>query len=397
MYDYYTTVLNGDDTSYKNFDYIGSSLSDSIIALTYFSDDWDYLGLEKITDSFLGWVQGETKITQMLFACNKDIMHHAGKGLLGLRIDGSVNVELSNIYIYNLYEETPLGSTFCGKYSKAGEDLHGTGGGGHLRQVSPMQIGFSGNNLNGISIVGSKHIQFKNEIFLYNLNNKYSEGHGISIWPNSEITILSNTNVIVSDLNVGYGLTQNDIDFHELSWDSRPNRIPESCAIRLENKEEDDSDTLIKSKIFNQENGENIKLLSCNVNGHVTCLGDKNYGFSMFGDYQKNNDQCINQHFTISQYLTADDLSALKITNIDHDVKTYEQYNSNTKIDKVFWNNVGLVACFLVIVVILMCVQAFVQNKCSKTEKINDNHGYGTMGNSLSKTKNRAHIVYMNK
>ena len=369
--DYYTAILNFyengiEDNSYKYYDYIGSSLADSIIAITYFSDDWSYLGLETMTDSFLGWVQGENYLTRMQFACNKDIMHHAGKGLLGLRIDGSEDIELNNIYVYNLYEETPLGSLFCGEYSMAGEDLHGTGGGAHLRQVSPMQTGFSGNNLNGISIVGSKNIRFKNEIFVYNLNNKYGEGHGISIWPNAEIILLSDTNVIVSDLNMGTGLTQDDIDSYNLSWTSRPNRIPESCAIRVENKADDTSGTLVESTITNEENGENIELLSCNINGYVACLGDEDLGYSMFGDYETDNDLCINEYFSVSQYLTSDDLSSIKNTNnIAVDVKQYEAYNIDY--------NLSLVACFLVIGVLIY-------TKCCKKDKLTlNNGGYGAL------------------
>ena len=42
------------------------------------------------------------------FGCNHDVMIHSGKGLLGLRVDAVYDVEISNIFIYNLYEKHHL-------------------------------------------------------------------------------------------------------------------------------------------------------------------------------------------------------------------------------------------------------------------------------------------------
>ena len=52
------------------------------------------------------------------------MLSFSGKGLLGLRMDAVFDVEIRNIYVYNLYEYTPLGNTFGGEYDgNSGTDI----------------------------------------------------------------------------------------------------------------------------------------------------------------------------------------------------------------------------------------------------------------------------------
>ena len=45
----------------------------------------------------------------IVFSCGIGTMLHSAKGIVGIRIDSSDNIELQNIEIYDLYQQTELG------------------------------------------------------------------------------------------------------------------------------------------------------------------------------------------------------------------------------------------------------------------------------------------------
>ena len=126
------------------------------------------------------WSIGEHSASfEWKFGCKQDIMFHSGKGIVGLRIEATDGANLNNISIINLHELTLLGSNVCPQFINSD-------GTGYVGQTYPMQRGFSGNNLQGISICSSKNIYIDGKIHLSNFFNDYSQISGISIWTGND-------------------------------------------------------------------------------------------------------------------------------------------------------------------------------------------------------------------
>ncbi len=78
-----------------------------------------------------------------------NIQMHSIKGTIGLRIDGVENIELNNIYIYNIINYGNLGSNICGDNN--------------------IQYGYTSNNAHGIIINYGNGIF--NNITIENINS----------------------------------------------------------------------------------------------------------------------------------------------------------------------------------------------------------------------------------
>ena len=268
-------------TENVDFEYSGNVLTDAYLALDTFSSDWDITGfLKMVSDKVHGDLLEElvmgtyddiTDYTGWRFGCNQDIMGHSGKGLIGLRIDGTKNVQLSNIKVENLHDYSILGTLACGEY----EGHTDFGEGGHLKQATPMQTGYSGNNVQGIAI-SSSELTMANNIEINNVESDYGDSYGISFWTANDVKFSDSTSVSINKILSGTNLNK---DTSELDYTSRPNRSPEACAIRLEI---DDTNKLYQSTIYYDAE----KSIICNVNGHETCMGnDETYGETMYGNY----------------------------------------------------------------------------------------------------------------
>nr|QBK92178.1 MAG: hypothetical protein LCPAC304_05250 [Pithovirus LCPAC304] len=116
--------LSGDllklaDCTYEDGSYRSNEISDMIFSLaaiqrTY--PTWDYGTLHIDTD-VLRWSHGELSFAQLtergyLFQTGQDSMGHTGKGVLGIRIDGTNNVVLANNTVKNITNHARLGAEF---------------------------------------------------------------------------------------------------------------------------------------------------------------------------------------------------------------------------------------------------------------------------------------------
>ena len=291
---------NSTNDMFSQFKYVGSAMTDGYIALGHLTDNWDYLGgttlqSAKTTDkdwrndmnNLYLWATGEhSASSQWKFGCNQDIMFHSGKGIVGLRIEATDTAILNDIRITNLHQVTPLGSNVCTKFFNSD-------GTGYSGQTYPMQRGFSGNNLQGISICSSVNVYIDGSVYLSNFVNDYSETSGISVWTGNDVTISSTSNILISNIYSGIKLydddDDNDNDVKLLTYNDLPNRSPESCGFRIET--DVDTNILYDSTITflnendNANNGE-YNVIVCNVNGFEMCLGDNDYyGETMYGKY----------------------------------------------------------------------------------------------------------------
>ena len=85
------------------------------------------------------WAQGNIEANEnWRINCNQDSMSDGGKGLLGLRLDGSSDVTLKCVRVPILYQHSQLGATFCGEYHWMDEE----GEGGHFRRRTPSKQDF---------------------------------------------------------------------------------------------------------------------------------------------------------------------------------------------------------------------------------------------------------------
>jgi hypothetical protein len=203
-------------------------MTDACFALQLFSDNWDLLQATSIDSSrMLAWVLGDDVdiMNNVQIGCNNDVMIHSGKGVTGIRLDGVNSVTMENIEIYEITDETPLGKTICGEY---GGFMGGDSGfaGGHFRQTMPMQIGFSGNTVQGMTINAATDITLSN-INVHDLTSYYGAAFGVALWPATSVTLKND--VTVSDITAG-SLFVDDGTYKYL-WNVT-NKLPEACAVR---------------------------------------------------------------------------------------------------------------------------------------------------------------------
>ena len=107
----------------------------------------------------------------------------------GIRLEGINGGTIENIEIYNLNSHTELGNEICGQYSQNNYDSTGT-----FRYTYPMQKGFSGNHVQGISLCSSENIIFK-DINIHDLNSKNGLTYGLALWPNNQVQLQGSFNM----------------------------------------------------------------------------------------------------------------------------------------------------------------------------------------------------------
>ena len=67
-------------------------------------------------------------------------------------------------------------------------------GSGTFRYQLPVQKGFSGNNLQGISIIASTNVKINN-LEINNIIGDYGISYGLAIWPNVDIYLQGDINI----------------------------------------------------------------------------------------------------------------------------------------------------------------------------------------------------------
>merc|ERR1719486_242093 len=111
-----------------------------------------------------------------------------------------------------MVEVTPPGLDLCGKYEIFDRDCVGKCG-GHIRQKQPMQVGFSGHNLQGVCLNAATRVKV-GKVKISNLESRYGLTYGVSIWPSVDVEF--SQQVQISDLLAGVDyaglLAQKEVD-----------------------------------------------------------------------------------------------------------------------------------------------------------------------------------------
>ena len=306
VFDANAAMSNAGD--FDTSEYYGNIMTDAYVAMNKFTDNWGYLQMQNLYASALvDFATGDTKLEADFntLSCNADVMTHSGKGTIGIRLDGIDNAELNNIEIYDMYDYTKLGSELCGEY-----DWGFHNGGGHFLQKMPMQTGFSGNMVQGISIVNSDATL--SDINVHDIGSATGLTYGIALWKDCKIELSGD--IVSSNIMAGFQL---DID--SFDYDSRPNKAPEACGILAYWDFEGDETSVSK-----KEDGKELNIMSECVTGHVGCLNTDSFGGATLGSYVSCNDAFgTNNGMIPEEYLTDVDKKLLGLKDLSQDLHDF--------------------------------------------------------------------------
>jgi len=224
-----------------------------------------YLGKH---DLLIEWATGvnpnylDNNEANLYFSCNEDAMFHPSKGLLGFKASGTQGMNVKGLIIENLQDETPLGSDLCGH-----QDTY------HFSQQQPYQVGYSMNMVMGISMdfMDDTHLE---DITMNKLVSDTGLVYGLAAWFESNIEVKGHFKT--NSLLAGYSIDDDAFDY-----DSRPNKAPESCSLRLY----DDV-----SYPLSMSYAEDLVHEQTCMQGAVGCLGEDSETYSNFGTATKASD-----------------------------------------------------------------------------------------------------------
>lgn len=163
-------VNSESDDNYIMAQYVGDLITDIHIAMYYYGiDNWDFwagIPFYGVNGELIEWALGDNpdylqsngisianQGIQFKIFCNGDAMFHPAKGLLGMKISGSKDVNINNLKVYDLQDETPLGNEeYCPSHGYAVFGHPGSAGIYHVFQQYPYQQGFSMDMVHAITI-----------------------------------------------------------------------------------------------------------------------------------------------------------------------------------------------------------------------------------------------------
>jgi len=244
-----TRVTDNGMTDLTSIQYVGSAYSDAQFALHELSDSWSILSHSALTDSIVDWISnGEQLSDSTKVACNNDIMLHVTKGIFGLRIDSVDTFQLDNVQIEDLQNIGYYGSWVCGHYSNA-ED------GGHRNQRSPMQYGYTGTEIHGVSVINS--IGSIENLSVNKIISARGDAAGLRLYPGNQLTLGT---ISISDIHAGAYAKSSDLLLDTETF--LPNKLPRACGIDHWTYYDEDDDTLTLNDITYDESKITVSCLT---------------------------------------------------------------------------------------------------------------------------------------
>lgn len=167
------------------------------------------------------------------------------KGVFGIRIDNVQNLKMEgDIKISGLHNLGEFGdSELCGKYF-TGKN------GGHHNQEYPVQIGYTGNEVHGISFVGSSgYIEENANVMIHDLVSARGSSFGLNFYSGNNIEIRKDVHLELDHIHSGAYLDGKEVSHLELAL--LPNTVPRSCVLDIwtadNNHIEIDDDAFLES------------------------------------------------------------------------------------------------------------------------------------------------------
>lgn len=154
-------------------EFFGSSLSVSRSKVSQAMVDWAEAGGTASPDRFLGnLAAGEG------WQCNGDSMAHVQKGAIGFKIDGAVDVRISDSSVSGVSNVGHAGSDICGDYEFS-----------HPLARMP---GYNGAHARGFTFAGSSRVRL-NKVSVYDIESAHGNAFGYDIFTDSSNIRLQNT------------------------------------------------------------------------------------------------------------------------------------------------------------------------------------------------------------
>jgi len=283
--------------------YVGDIVTDVHIAMYEFGrddfDNWPGIPFFGEREGLLAWAKGEdaTYVSSdsdlLEVYCNNDAMFHPSKGNLGVKISGVKNVQLNAVRIENLVDLTKLGHDLCGS-----RDLY------HFSQQSPYQLGFSMNMVHAMAIDFSE-VSITQPLHINGVYSKTGLAFAMSTWFDTQITYQAA--VHISNVYAGFGIDESAV---QLSYDDRPNKAPEACAVRIYS-----SDSYQVKNVFDAQHDIDMDSIRIQcIHGSVGCFGDTDGKYSDLGNViaEHNNEATCQVVPKMSSHGTMPHLSADK-------------------------------------------------------------------------------------
>jgi len=244
--------------------YVGDVYTDIQFAANKFMTSWyfrnsQYIGPEEEEYVFNGNTEENDYVfltilpilsddKPMIGGCGTDIQLHSSKGAIGLRIDGTQNINVDGVYVHDIKNWADLGSsTWCGPYP--GPDVG--------NEDIDIQYGYTGTRSHGI-VVDFASGTFSN-IIVEDIESYNGEANGMTVYKECDLVL---ENVKVDNIHAGTQLDDEQVDALE-----SPNLIPRACGVDIR------PNTLVS---FNDDvdgiiNGDDIV-------GFETCFDDEEDG-----------------------------------------------------------------------------------------------------------------------
>ena len=179
--------------------YLGDAYTDVTFALNEITDSWYFMNSLYVSDAMRSYIFDGESPEDIFNAglCGSDIQLHSSKGAIGLRIDGTQNIEIDGMYIHDIYNWADLGSEqLCGAYdgpSAAHEDID-------------IQYGYTGTRSHGLVIDYAKGAL--RNIQIESIESFHGEANGMTVYKECDIIL---ENIQVNNIRAGTQLTD-DVD-----------------------------------------------------------------------------------------------------------------------------------------------------------------------------------------
>jgi hypothetical protein len=218
-----TAVYNILDEDYSErvdeLKFQGNALLDAQIVLGKFCESTECgntMSMASDGDFMLWATEGEPLGGKL--SCNQDAMRHLNKGIIGLRIEETIGVNLKNIDISYLNNWSTKGTLVCGSYT-------GPDNGGH--EAMTHWDGYQGADARGISVFGSTDVNIE-DVTVSFINSVTGHATGIDLIDSSEIEIFSD--VLITTIRAGITVTNRELE--DFSENEDPNAIPVACGVK---------------------------------------------------------------------------------------------------------------------------------------------------------------------
>eukprot|EP00485_Elphidium_margaritaceum_P004154 CAMPEP_0202692848 /NCGR_PEP_ID=MMETSP1385-20130828/7126_1 /ASSEMBLY_ACC=CAM_ASM_000861 /TAXON_ID=933848 /ORGANISM="Elphidium margaritaceum" /LENGTH=982 /DNA_ID=CAMNT_0049348447 /DNA_START=45 /DNA_END=2993 /DNA_ORIENTATION=- len=217
-----------DDVSISN--YVGDAYSDVTFAVSQVMESWYFQNSLYVSPDMHAHVfEGDHTAFMSIFkqpnvetdksgsiigGCGSDIQLHSSKGAIGLRVDGTQNIQIEDVSVHDIYNWATLGSqTWCGAYpgpEVGNEDIE-------------IQYGYTGTRAHGVVMDYASGTL--SNVAITNVESYHGEANGLTIYKECDLSL---QNVQVDNIHAGTQMSEQQLNDLQL-----PNLVPRACGVDI--------------------------------------------------------------------------------------------------------------------------------------------------------------------